>query len=167
MTRLQMWAIAVLVIGFMVSVGATLHGFSPGHNRFRVGLEVLALVLAVAAVIAATTAGSRRRNWAVVAVLSALVLALLELPMLAPARVGLLAGLLPGQDRGFVLAALGRPDLSDGGIGVAHTYAFQSVTTGRVLVVQFRTTSDVEDKVDRTEWMDEATARTTYGVSTP
>ena len=164
---LRLFALILLAVATVAAVAVTELGPSPGHNKFRFAVEAMTFVSGAAAL--AATGGTRRLRpvWLVAALLGVLALAVLTAPFLNTLRVGLLADRLPGQERGFVLATLGRPDLVDNGIGIASVYAYRTATIGTVLVVRFSRSTDVDDKVQQSVIMADPRARADFGLYPP
>ncbi len=118
---MRLAAVLVLSLATVAALAVTSLGASPGHNKFFIVTELLILAAAVGGVVATVASPRVKLVGAAIGLPAVCLLSLLLLPLLHSQRADVLAPLLPGQERGFVLAALGRPDLVSDGIGIARS----------------------------------------------
>jgi hypothetical protein len=161
-------ALIVLTVVMLVAVGFTGLGASIGYNYYRFLVELLIYVVGVSAIVVIRSRGLRRVGVAALAIAATAAIALLLLPQLEGPRKLALVPHLAGEHRGFVLAALGRPDYVDNGIGIAPTYAFSSGRDdGFLAVVRFNVNSGFDDVVSDVQWMKAAEAISIYRLHPP
>lgn len=161
-------AVIVLALATVAAMWLTSLGGSPGHNKFWMTLELLTFFTATGLIFAsASTLGARL--WGLtIAIAAGLLLAILTIPGLRAQRTELIAPLLLGRERGFVVAALGRPDLLSGDIAISETYGYEStMRSGQLLVVEFRTTEHLDDEISASRWMEASAARAAHGLHPP
>lgn len=158
-------AVALLVLVTLVTVGFTALGASPGHNKHRLFLEVLIFAAAFAGILWTTGEPRARAIGATVGLPALLLLAVLLLPALREARLGLVAPILPSSERGFVIAAFGMPDMVNGGIGIATVYGYRS--EAQLLVIRFARSEHIDDPVADAQWMEEGDAVSRYSLHPP
>ncbi len=169
---MRLAAVLVLSLATVAALAVTSLGASPGHNKFFIVTELLILAAAVGGVVATVASPRVKLVGAAIGLPAVCLLSLLLLPLLHSQRADVLAPLLPGQERGFVLAALGRPDLVSDGIGIAENYGYRTGTRrDDILVIRFQTTQRstqrFDDRVASSIWMVESQASAIYGLRPP
>jgi len=169
---MRLAAVLVLSLATVAALAVTSLGASPGHNKFFIVTELLILAAAVGGVVATVASPRVKLVGAAIGLPAVCLLSLLLLPLLHSQRADVLAPLLPGQERGFVLAALGRPDLVSDGIGIAESYGYRTGTRrDDILVIRFQTaqpsTQGFDERVASSIWMVESQASAIYGLRPP
>lgn len=162
-------ALVLLIAGTLIAAAVTSLGPSPGANRFRILMELL-VGLGAVGIVVATRPGRLRPVAVVIGGMAVIGIVLLTAPPLRDTRARILAPVLIERERGFILAALGRPDLvTDGGIGLALDYAYMmpSARGNDALLVHFAGPAHFEDLIRAVEWTTEPEARARLPLSSP
>jgi ABC-type transport system involved in multi-copper enzyme maturation permease subunit len=151
--------IVLISAATLIALVATSQGASPGNNKFRALVEVIMAASAMSAI--TILRGSRRFRGVAAVVLFLMISALLALglPGGETVRRAILAPFMPGRERGFVLAALGRPEFVSDGIGTAAVYGYRAAWhADESLVLRFSISSTDEDAVETYSWAEEGEA---------